>query len=405
MVVLLCMALIQAMSSPRSVPIANQSTEVRGVWLTNVGSGVLFAPWGVERALNQLARLNFNTVYPVVWNRGHTFYPSATAQRIIGRSQDPWLNTLRLGGDVLSTIVKQGNRQGLRVIPWFEYGFMAPAQSTLVYRHPEWLTQRQNGTKTLELHEHEQTLLTPTQNQLDQQQLRREIYSRLVGDRVWLNPLHPEVQQFLLDLITEVVTQYDIDGIQLDDHFGFPVEFGYDPYTVNLYQQEHNGAKPPNDPLNAEWMQWRANRLTAFMGRIFETVKALDPNCIVSLSPNPQAFSYHAYLQDWQTWVNRGWVEELVVQVYRNDLSSFQAVLAQPSIRAAQQRIPVAIAILTGSWRRPITFRQIRQQVEAVRKADLNGVSFFYWETLWSYLTPESPKERRANFQTLFAKP
>lgn len=48
--------------------------EIRGVWLTNVASGVLFSPWGVRRALRQLSRLHFNTVYPVVWNRGETFY-------------------------------------------------------------------------------------------------------------------------------------------------------------------------------------------------------------------------------------------------------------------------------------------------------------------------------------------
>jgi uncharacterized lipoprotein YddW (UPF0748 family) len=124
---------------------------------------------------------------------------------------------------------------------------------------------------------------------------------------------------------------------------------------------------------------------------------------IVSLSPNPQAFAYQAYLQDWQTWVERGWIEELVLQVYRNDLDSFQAVLNQPSVHTAQQRIPVAIGVLTGSWRRPIAFSQIQKQVETVRHAGLDGVSFFYWETLWSYLTPESPRERRASFEALFA--
>lgn len=55
--------------------------EIRGVWITNVGSGVLFAPWGIHRALEQLAALHFNTVYPVIWNGGHTFYPSNAAKK------------------------------------------------------------------------------------------------------------------------------------------------------------------------------------------------------------------------------------------------------------------------------------------------------------------------------------
>lgn len=342
-------------------------TEIRGVWLTNVASGVLFSPWGINRALTQLSQLNFNTVYPVVWNRGHTFYPSAVA------TQEPLLRIMRLNGDVLAEIIKQGHRQGLRVIPWFEYGFMTPIYSELAQRHPTWITQG----------------LTQKSDPKNPQLL-------------WLNPLHPEVQGLILDLIKEVVSQYDVDGIQLDDHFGMPVELGYDPYTIERYQQEHDGNFPPNSPLNSEWMRWRANKISQFMGEIVQTVKSIKPDCIISLSPNPQAFAYKHYLQDWQTWVQRGWVDELVLQVYRDDLNRFIAELNQPAVRMARRRIPVSIGILTGTLADPIPFAQIQAQVEAVRDRAFDGVSFFYWETLWSYLTPESPQQRRRGFRELF---
>ncbi|MEQ8957381.1 MAG: glycoside hydrolase family 10 protein [Coleofasciculus sp. C2-GNP5-27] len=345
-------------------------TEIRGVWLTNVASGVLFSPWGINRAIAQLSQLNFNTVYPVVWNRGHTFYPSRVA------TQEPLLRIMRLNGDVLAEIVQQGHRQGLRVIPWFEYGFMTTIHSQLARRHPSWITQS----------------LTQKSDPENPQLL-------------WLNPLHPEVQRLILDLIKEVVSQYDVDGIQLDDHFGMPVEFGYDPYTIERYQQEHSGNPPPNSPLNQEWMRWRANKISQFMGEIVQTVKSIKPDCIISLSPNPQVFAYNHYLQDWQTWVQRGWVDELVLQVYRDDLSRFTAELNQPAVRMARRTIPVSIGILTGTLGDPIPFDQIQAQVEAVRDRAFDGVSFFYWETLWSYLTPESPQQRRRGFRELFPYP
>ena len=345
-------------------------TEIRGVWLTNVASGVLFSPWGINRAIAQLSKLNFNTVYPVVWNRGHTFYPSRVA------TQEPLLAIMRLNGDVLEEIVQQGHRQGLRVIPWFEYGFMTTIHSELARRHPSWITQG----------------LTQKSDPENPQLL-------------WLNPLHPEVQQLILDLIKEVVSQYDVDGIQLDDHFGMPVELGYDPYTIERYQQEHYGNPPPNSPLNSEWMRWRANKISEFMGEIVQTVKSIKPDCIISLSPNPQAFAYQHYLQDWQTWVQQGWVDELVLQVYRDELSRFTAELNQPAVRMARRTIPVSIGILTGTLGDPIPFEQIQAQVEAVRDRAFDGVSFFYWETLWSYLTPESPQQRRQGFRELFPYP
>ncbi|MDY7023544.1 MAG: family 10 glycosylhydrolase, partial [Cyanobacteriota bacterium] len=118
--------------------------EIRGVWITNVNSGVLFYPGQIPRALDQLSQLNFNTVYPVVWNRGKTFYNSAVARRVTGLFQDPLLNLMHLGNDVLSDLIRQGHQRNLRVIPWFEYGLMAPINSQLVKRHPDWIALPQN---------------------------------------------------------------------------------------------------------------------------------------------------------------------------------------------------------------------------------------------------------------------
>ncbi|GAB4193526.1 MAG: glycoside hydrolase family 10 protein [Coleofasciculaceae cyanobacterium] len=407
---LLCLGLtLVLLRSPPQVaaspPIPPVPTELRGVWLTNVASGVLFVPGGVNRAMHQLAQLKFNTVYPVVWNRGHTYYPSSVAENVMGHSEEPLLWVMRLGGDVLAEIVKQGQKRKLRVVPWFEYGFMTPKGSALARRHPDWLTNKRDSAKTLEEIPEELDLLNSDKQNAPplSQRLKQFIRQRLVRNTVWLNPLHPDVQKFILDLIVEVVKKYDVAGIQLDDHFGMPVELGYDSFTVQLYQKEHGGKRPPNDPLNAEWMRWRANKITNFVQRINKAVKAVKPKAMVSLSPNSQRFAYRAYLQDWQTWVERGLVDELVVQVYRGDSNSFLAELSQPALQTARDRIPVGIGILSGLWRRPVTMEQIQKQVQSVRDRGFKGVSFFYWESLWGYLAPESPQKRRAAFRKLFS--
>lgn len=59
--------------------------ELRGVWLTNIDSDVLFQRDHLSTALQRLHELNFNTVYPTVWNWGYTLYPSRVAK---GRSGD-----------------------------------------------------------------------------------------------------------------------------------------------------------------------------------------------------------------------------------------------------------------------------------------------------------------------------
>ena len=406
---LLCLGLIIALStSSLATPqIKPASTELRGVWLTNVTSGVLFVPWGINRALHQLSQLNFNTVYPVVWNRGHTFYPSAVAQDVTGRSQEPLLAVMRPFEDTLAEILKQGHRRHLKVIPWFEYGFMAPAQSQLAQRHPDWLTTRRDSSKSIKEIPDEQAVQEGAKRTPQQNAGKPGIFpaasSFLISKQVWLNPLHPEVQQFIRELIVEVVSNYDVDGIQLDDHFGMPVELGYDPFTVELYRLEHQGQNPPSDFLDAEWMRWRADKITHFMQELFHAVKVVKPDVIVSLSSNSQSFAYRNYLQDWQTWVEQGLVEDLILQVYRNDLIRFQAELKVPAIQIARRKIPVGVGITAGTWRNPVPIEQIQKQVGVVREGGFYGVSFFYWESLWSYFTPESPRQRRKGFEAIFS--
>jgi uncharacterized lipoprotein YddW (UPF0748 family) len=369
-------------NQPLETPQTNHGRqEIRGVWLTNIDSDVLYDHDRLNNALKELSRLQFNTVYPAIWTWGHTLYNSSVAKQAFGTAIEPVSplepNLKLKGRDVLADMVKLGHQQGLAVIPWFEFGFMTTADSALVRRHPDWFTTRRNGSR---------------------------IWREGKYDRVWLNPFHPKAQQFILDLITEIVTKYDVDGIQLDDHFGLPFEFGYDAYTTRLYQKEHQNRLPPRDPKDPEWTRWRADKITAFLTRVFRTVKARKNNVLIALSPNSQKFSYEHSLADWQTWERRGLVEELVLQVYRSSLDSFKAELAQPEVVAAKNHIPVGIGILSGLKERTVPTSQIQEQVQAVRDRNFAGVSFFFYETMWN-LSSEPADARKTAFQQLFTTP
>jgi uncharacterized lipoprotein YddW (UPF0748 family) len=352
-----------------------QSSELRGVWLTNIDSDVLFERDRLSQALQKLKDLNFNTLYPTVWNWGYTLYPSKIAQTTFGRSLDPTPGLQ--GRDLLKEVVDGAHAKNLTVIPWFEFGFMAPADSDLAKRYPQWLTNRRDGTKIVKEGTH---------------------------DRVWLSPFRPDVQQFIQDLIIEIVSNYDIDGIQFDDHFGLPSELGYDAYTVALYKKEHRGQAPPRNPKDAEWVRWRANKITSFMKRVFLAIKAVKKDCLVSVAPNPQRFSYQYFLADWEKWERLGLIEELVLQIYRDDLSVFTKELEYPEVKAARKHIPVSIGILTGLKGKTIPMQQVQTQVQKVRDRNFAGVSFFFYETLWN-LSKEKSQPRQTALQRIFPTP
>ncbi|MEL6399390.1 MAG: family 10 glycosylhydrolase [Cyanobacteria bacterium J06626_4] len=354
--------------------------EIRGVWMTNYGTTLMYHSTRLDEVVANLAQHHLNTLYPAVWNRGYTLHPSQVAKQAGGQRRDrltslpllPWL-------DPLKAVIHQAHRQHLRLIPWFEYGLMMPVNSAIAQQHPDWLTTNQAGeTVNGGL---PTTPRAPVIRSL--WHLQQEATGASQG---WLNPFHPEVQQLLIDLIAEVVQRYPVEGIQLDDHFGLPVEFGYDAYTQTLYQQEHGGQAPPADPTDAEWMRWRAAKITHLMERIVAAVKAIQPEAVISLSPNAPAFAYNQYLQDWRHWVDLGLLDEVIVQVYRDDIAALQAELTAGGFTSVNQQIPVAIGLYTGPARRPKAADQIRQESAAVKATGYRGMVYFCWETtLWIF--------------------
>jgi uncharacterized lipoprotein YddW (UPF0748 family) len=358
-------AIAQDVARRREAPLA--TSELRGVWLTNIDSNVLFSKDNIRDAVQRLERLHFNTLYPTVWNGGYTLYPSKVAKDAYGVEVDP--NPSFADRDMLKEAIAQGHRKNMSVIPWFEYGLMTNADSALARRHPEWLTKKRDGSTVTRMHDE---------------------------NLAWLNPAHPEVQDFLVNLIREVAVEYDIDGIQLDDHFGMPVTMGYDDYTVALYKQEHRGRRPPDNEKDRAWMRWRARKVSDLMSKVYVAVRSRKPNAIISLSPNPREFSYDMFLQDWFSWARLGLIDELIVQVYRNSQERFLYelnALQSPELIRVRQRIPVSIGILTGLRVMNVDISQVEQQVKTARDRQFAGVAFFFYESLGN---------RDPAFQSLF---
>jgi uncharacterized lipoprotein YddW (UPF0748 family) len=55
---------------------------IKAVWLTNVDSQVMNSRENLAAGLSRLAELGFNTIYPAVWQRGYTLYPSDVAKEL-----------------------------------------------------------------------------------------------------------------------------------------------------------------------------------------------------------------------------------------------------------------------------------------------------------------------------------
>ena len=327
--------------------------EIRGVWLTNTDSQVLSSQTTIVEAMEFLAEMGFNVVFPVVWNKAATLYPSKVMQQTFGWEIDPRYN----GRDPLAEVVNAARQVNIKVIPWFEYGFASSYNlngGRLLQKKPEWAACDRKGHL-----------------------LKKNGFE-------WLNALNSEVQDFILNLILEVVRNYDIDGIQGDDRLpALPCEGGYDPTTIKRYRQQF-GANPPSNPKEKKWLQWRADILTEFLSRLYREVKSVNPDLLVSMAPNIPNWGLQEYLQDSDTWLQKELVDIIHPQIYRRNFPSYKSVidklLAQQFKHKNRLQLAPGILMKVGSYL--ITSKHLIETIEYNRACGISGEVFFFYEGL-----------------------
>lgn len=354
--------------------------EIRGTWVTTTANDAISTPEKTAQTMRRLREIGLNTVYVECWKNGYTQYPSKVLERTIGvdrrpalMAQDPGDDATKSaspGRDLLGETLLEARKNHLTYIAWFEYGFMAAHKDTdnhLRRMKKEWLSLDKNGNE-----------VAP-------------------NGFVWMNPLHPEARQFLLDLVLEAVERYDLDGIQLDDRIVWPyITMGYDAYTKAQYAKEHDGKEPPLDEKDPQWMRWRADKVNEFSRMFVQEVRKARPNLIISLSPAPYPWVYDHYLLEWPKWaawtaadaLHRPWNtwagngvtprwDEFVPQCYRFSYDAFAATWNQQveqmkTLGAGRVKDLIAGIRVVGEGK-DSTWDDLRRSIELARSTGGGG--------------------------------
>lgn len=317
-------------TAPSHTP--QKSEMIKGMWLSHHGNAFLTYTGRTDNAFNQLSRLNYNRVYVDVYNKGTT-YPSKYAPR-------NHLLALPLTNP-LQRAIREGKRQGLKIYAWYEQGLMTFPDATLAQLHPDWI-------------------LTTNKDE------------KLIDNHWWLDPENSGVQQYFVNLFTEVALSYpDLYGIQVDDHWGIPVQFGN-----------------------------KAKAMTKLTQRVLEAIRISRQDLIFSLAPNPLGFAIKKYSQDWLSWIKLGLFDELVMQLYRPTSSEVAFSIENSVLAEASQYVDVAVGLYAGGLRNQKPLAEIQQQIATVKKSGY-GYAIFPWKTSLGILRLSKREEKEAYLKAI----
>lgn len=139
-----------------------------------------------------------------------------------------------------------------------------------------------------------------------------------------LNPAYQSNRTYICQVASDIVRRYDIDGFHIDDYFyPYPVE-GQTIPDMNDYRAYHNGI-----PTIADWRRFNVN---TFIKQLSDSIHSIKPWVKFGVSPfgiyrnkrnDPVNGSETAGLQNYDElyadvmlWVNNGWIDYCVPQVY-----------------------------------------------------------------------------------------
>lgn len=145
------------------------------------------------------------------------------------------------------------------------------------------------------------------------------------GGELYFDPGVPAVREWDLDVISDIVRRYDVDGIHFDDYV-YPYPVGTEQFDDDASFAKYGGGFTDRD----DWRRANADRLVAAVG---QTIHAIKPWVKWGVSPfgiwrnnttDPRGSatsglqSYDAIYADSRDWVLEGWLDYIAPEIYWN---------------------------------------------------------------------------------------
>ncbi len=360
---------------------AASSDEFRAVWVVR---HTLTAPEKIAEMVETAKQAGFNALFVQVRGRGDAYYRSG----IIPRGEDVPDGAF----DPLSTVVRLARKAGIEVhawinvfLAWHPTDRMPKSFRHVLHQHPEWFMTSADGV------------------QMGRKDLRGvDLVSRGVEGR-YLSPGLPEVRDHLLEVVEELVTRYDVDGVHLD-YVRYP-NVHYDFNTATRSRFEGRYGFDPRDILTSDrvdrpqrrrlWRRWRTDQVSLTVEEIHKMLQRLNPSVVLSAAVKPDLpRAYQHYGQDWIRWINRQTVDFVVPMFYFGSTPSIVSQIEEARNFVTKGHLYAGI----GDWNQ--TPAETLAQIEHARRLGLKGVALFSYGSL-----SKRPEELRQLREGPFRQP
>lgn len=316
----------------------------------------------VEKYFDNISSLGFNTVYVQVRAFGDAYYNSSLFPS--GEQFDGAIGT-KNSFDALQIMIDCAHARGLSLHAWVNpMRLMTAAQIKNIDNScqiKKWYSSK-NGTYIVE-----------------------------TGGRLYLNPAYDDVTEFIAEGIAEIVSNYNVDGIQIDDYFY--------PTTAASFDKSAYSAAGTSLSLS----KWRISNVNKMVKKLYRTVHSANDSVMFGISPQGSLENnYDELYADVKTWCSEsGYCDYILPQVYfgfENAALPYDKVIDQWSGMVTNRNVKLVIGLAAykigaadnyagasgkNEWLNNSDI-MARQMASAKKLPNYGGVALYRYESLFA---------------------
>lgn len=331
--------------------------EVHGVWLRPTEQN----EQQIVATLDKLKDNGFNNVFLETYYHGKTIFPSKTMNEYGFTVQNP----IFAGFDPLKIWISEAHKRGMKVHTWFQSFYVGndlPENdaTSILSVHPEW------GNKTKQYADCYGATKSVSEH-----------------NGYFLDPANPAVQEFLEDLLTEIMTDYKPDGINLD-YIRYPnsnpksiaSSWGYSEYARSAFMARYGKDPVELTPSDVNWYDWnefRRGRVTDFVQKIGTLGR--ENNVYISAVIFPDiASALSSKQQDWRSWSSNDYIDGFTPLFLTYDSKMLTSMMRDVlSVKSPNTDLYAGLFVTFMGGSSEDLIRQIFES----RKMNANGVILF----------------------------
>lgn len=210
------------------------------------------------------------------------------------------------------------------------------------------------------------------------------------GTTKYFDPSNTDAQQFVVNVVKDIVNRYDVDAIHMDDYF-YPYRIAGKEFP-DAAAYVRSGTKLSKD-------DWRRSNVDSIIEKLSIAIKAVKPYCKFGVSPfsvwrnkdrDPEGSdtkagqtNYDDLYADILLWLRKGWIDYVAPQLYLetgHDRIAYETILDWWSKHSYGRHVYIGHGIYrtnerSAGWKNP---NELPKQIRLLRQyPEVQGSIYF----------------------------